>query len=1637
MRADPRYYYTTTGKVEGSSRFEYEERQQSVGMSRRFWGNQYKQQQQQLLLLKNRGTIRRWDSDAAFHNNNHWSTASGSFASHPILQGLRDLYDLLSAVESTSEGSTASIDNHHQYHHPLNAVTFVSPFAAAVCSKDVDAKTTGAALSALHKFIVYGFVGGHFDVHWQSTAYYSSVGGIVGGQSALPSSDVIRESITVVAQCIRHCSFEESDSKNASGGSKGMLSFWSSDKSQQKRGTSMLDQNVESGEGVKRQLAICPFQVLRCPAGRNYLSPLDVVGVIDTCLHVAIAAGEAKRTLLRSAAADALSHCVIVVFGMRGGCSRNSGRGGSSPSRGRMLGDDDTGGPTTQDGSDSDDDWGERDPTEEDERVEGEARINEQRSVSDHEPSEKETTSTATQQLHEEEPALVSIMARLAALADPLIHEDDTCILALSLINIALETMSDVDSLAVNYPRLLSILQNDLCRNLLRLSTASDLTILGLSLRVIFNLFNGIKDHLKVQLEVFLTSVHLRILSSSESPTTHEQVWSSSPERRELALESLLEFCREPMLMQDLYINYDCDINCTNLFETICITLAKVANPDVDEADNGITGSSEEERGGTDEDIIGRPRLNILNRLALEGVIAVIDSIARRCRASSNLPQTPLSHREDDALLPSPPDTGNSAFLGNTLCIEMDGLESLQGSFDYDCNMSSSSDVTPEKRFNDAFMRSDSDMSDADMNYLSRTKHQESLVLRERKIKKRRLAKAAAMFNECSRDKEWLVEAERLGVITSPATADSVAHFLYHTPKLDKVKIGSYISKGPPERYPFIADVLKAFAGLFDFRGMSFSDALRVFLSRFRLPGEAQCIDRLMEAFAARLYDFQLSESGADTAVEDAMLAPLRNTSESELNSRTGCLDPPASDESDSIFPFKSADACFILAFSTIMLNTDLHNPNMDDAKRMTIDQFVRNNRGINDGEDLPTDFLKSLYYEINNEEIQVKQDTQDGLGKDGDFDGLLANAADVATPFYTSTNSAHNNYVSVHDRDMFISISSAAIEAVSTVYVHSWDDALVAKALDGLKNAANICVCFGLHQQFNEILQLLLSWGGDYVSSVATLIQSDPGVAGEVQTLAVNDPSTEKEDIGMELLSKNLPPLPASFVAKLNSKEALVESSYEASNNVAGSAAHRGLLSLDCALTLCKNHLSSINEALPALLDVVFALRDVDALPERLGDLDDFADSHGEPLPPSSFANSCREVVTKYKDSAASSSEQSSSPGFLSSIFFGKSPSGGGKEGVASKSFASPLQKVLQKVSKKASLDQIILKTNDVVLAKRVLSAMLMAMYPDEDADIFTADPLFEHNASFVLELAARLLISNRAHSSEMLPIFLSRFEALLSPQTNQSTGESEIIGLKHPYLVERIVEWDTIKHLLDLAAQAKSGRGFVFDGIASVVDYALPVKGEEDGEAEATSNDIELSADGAEVLASLLLKFLEGTYDDDLSYTVPAMMYIKRVYSYLQCKSKQLPSGTAIDSEEDTQLRGAEWEKMITIIYDDVCMARDPNTARKGFESLQEVLMSTQVESIPDERWFTLMKMVLMQPPDITLQVSRISSLSLIGRMFLTLMPVLSNRKENWSRLEDFTIAVATMASENLRSGRASPYLRRRFTRSPIFAT
>jgi brefeldin A-inhibited guanine nucleotide-exchange protein len=45
---------------------------------------------------------------------------------------------------------------------------------------------------------------------------------------------------------------------------------------------------------------------------------------------------------------------------------------------------------------------------------------------------------------------------------------------------------------------------------------------------------------------------------------------------------------------------------------------------------------------------------------------------------------------------------------------------------------------------------------------------------------------------------------------------------------------------------------MHAFVDEMEFAGMNFVDALRQFLQSFRLPGEAQKIDRFMLKFAAR-----------------------------------------------------------------------------------------------------------------------------------------------------------------------------------------------------------------------------------------------------------------------------------------------------------------------------------------------------------------------------------------------------------------------------------------------------------------------------------------------------------------------------------------------------------------------------------------------------------------------------------------------------------------------------------------------------------------------------------------------------------------------------------------------------------------
>ena len=107
-------------------------------------------------------------------------------------------------------------------------------------------------------------------------------------------------------------------------------------------------------------------------------------------------------------------------------------------------------------------------------------------------------------------------------------------------------------------------------------------------------------------------------------------------------------------------------------------------------------------------------------------------------------------------------------------------------------------------------------------------------------------------------------------------------------------------------------------------------------------------------------------------------------------------------EQNPAVFP--TADVAFILAFSIIMLNTDLHNPAIKEERRMTKEGFIRNNRGICDGQDLPEEMLTSIFDRIKVDPISLKEDDEARERVEGEQSGM-ANIQAALSPsvFFSS----------------------------------------------------------------------------------------------------------------------------------------------------------------------------------------------------------------------------------------------------------------------------------------------------------------------------------------------------------------------------------------------------------------------------------------------------------------------------------------------------------------------------------------------------------------------------------------------------------------------------------------------------------
>ena len=303
---------------------------------------------------------------------------------------------------------------------------------------------------------------------------------------------------------------------------------------------------------------------------------------------------------------------------------------------------------------------------------------------------------------------------------------------------------------------------------------------------------------MKSEIEILIANIFLRLL---ESPY-------SSHDQKTLVLEALRAICSDPLLLTQIFLNYDCDFDAVNLYKNIVDNLTRLCS------------KSPSKIVTTKKDVLEAMQLKTA---ALETLVVILqaflkalnlpggdDELNKRSKLLDNLhvdiddivPNKNLNNENEEALPLTPSNVKNPVSSSEDELNSEDVAAKVVGAFD-------------RKRV-------------AEQNFvIGLVKFNLSL-------------KAGLLF---------FIENNFLNL-----DAKEVAIFFHtHKEKLDKTQIGEALGKEP--EYSFVKDknvsvelggegfffrVLHYYVDALDFEGMEFDEAIRYFLSGFRLPGEAQ-----------------------------------------------------------------------------------------------------------------------------------------------------------------------------------------------------------------------------------------------------------------------------------------------------------------------------------------------------------------------------------------------------------------------------------------------------------------------------------------------------------------------------------------------------------------------------------------------------------------------------------------------------------------------------------------------------------------------------------------------------------------------------------------------------------------------------
>eukprot|EP00602_Paraphysomonas_sp_CaronLab_P009335 CAMPEP_0185037178 /NCGR_PEP_ID=MMETSP1103-20130426/31197_1 /TAXON_ID=36769 /ORGANISM="Paraphysomonas bandaiensis, Strain Caron Lab Isolate" /LENGTH=1936 /DNA_ID=CAMNT_0027575031 /DNA_START=65 /DNA_END=5872 /DNA_ORIENTATION=- len=424
-------------------------------------------------------------------------------------------------------------------------------------------------------------------------------------------------------------------------------------------------------------------------------------------------------------------------------------------------------------------------------------------------------------------------------------------------------------------------------------------------LKLLSVLWENWREHIRLEFPVLCEQLVIKIL---QAPTI-----KMPPLFHIIALREVMKWFEQPHMLVEMFVNFDMDgvvVSDWNIFahliRAVCIFAEKSSRPVVPGSGTGPF-PSEASSVGSSATMFGANCLQVSPR---DVKIRALEVAAHITRAIMDA-------------------TGHANLIYMDIIANDDNAEGLGGGW-----MARGQD------------EEDDGDDDSSVSSVKNAVRRKSYSIKNRRAVNIQGAELLQQAIKIYQEKESIAKAVKFLISKNfmSDTPHEIASFVrIYKDNFDPTAIGDFLGEGgrneKEEEYWNL--IRYRYTRAVSFVDMEVETALRLYLTGcgFRMPGEAQKIDRFISAFVKVFWQDN------------------RNT---------------------EYCPFAHEDTVHLLSYATIMLNTDLHRANLDkkkSAKKMTKVDFIKNLRGCDQGNDIDPEYLGRVYDDIAANRIEMAVD--------------------------------------------------------------------------------------------------------------------------------------------------------------------------------------------------------------------------------------------------------------------------------------------------------------------------------------------------------------------------------------------------------------------------------------------------------------------------------------------------------------------------------------------------------------------------------------------------------------------------------------------------------------------------------------